>query len=370
MILTFNTSDNANVIIMAVQKAAYGIDLSSATRVFFVSPVWQTAMEQQAIKRAHRIGQTKPVFIETLVIRNTIEDELLKRRDQVSNGDGMYIHIEVIFTQIINECNTVVEEDKENLKRGYFFADSKLRSILNHAHFVPLPDTIYKNEETGEYQQKIISLDAPLDFVPKKPVIVKTKELVKDYINETEAPFTLPMQISSPSLASISDQYCNTSDINVDATDDEDEEPPQTQHRIFTGASKLYDVLGQSISSNSSKNQDSDDDMLLDIEGDEDVMDHIQPWKIRMMDEQKRSQDKKKPASIIQPSTKKRKPSPPPPPPPPPSSSSVGTTAINLLPLPLPPTSLPPLPSQQQQQQQDNDEKGNPKKKKKTVRFA
>jgi SNF2 family DNA or RNA helicase len=88
MILTFNTSENANVIIMAVQKAAYGIDLSSATRVFFVSPVWQTAMEQQAIKRAHRIGQKGPVYIETLVIRNTIEDELLKRRDQVSKGEG------------------------------------------------------------------------------------------------------------------------------------------------------------------------------------------------------------------------------------------------------------------------------------------
>lgn len=91
MIMTFNTSDNANVIIMAVQKAAYGIDLSSATRVFFVSPVWQTAMEQQAIKRAHRIGQTRPVYIETLVIRNTIEDELLRRRDQVSKGEGIYV---------------------------------------------------------------------------------------------------------------------------------------------------------------------------------------------------------------------------------------------------------------------------------------
>ncbi|KAI8969094.1 P-loop containing nucleoside triphosphate hydrolase protein, partial [Mycotypha africana] len=75
-----------NVIIMAVQKAAYGIDLSSASRVFFVSPVWQPAMEQQAIKRAHRIGQKRPVYVETLVIQNTIEDALLQRRNQVSSG--------------------------------------------------------------------------------------------------------------------------------------------------------------------------------------------------------------------------------------------------------------------------------------------
>jgi SNF2 family DNA or RNA helicase len=79
-ILTFNTSDNTNVIIMSVQVAAYGIDLSSASRVYFVSPVWQTAMEQQAIKRAHRIGQTKPVYVETIVIRSSIEENMLKRR--------------------------------------------------------------------------------------------------------------------------------------------------------------------------------------------------------------------------------------------------------------------------------------------------
>jgi SNF2 family DNA or RNA helicase len=65
---------------MSVQVAAYGIDLSSASRVYFVSPVWQTAMEQQAIKRAHRIGQTKPVYVETIVIRSSIEENMLKRR--------------------------------------------------------------------------------------------------------------------------------------------------------------------------------------------------------------------------------------------------------------------------------------------------
>ncbi|ORE07008.1 hypothetical protein BCV72DRAFT_116262 [Rhizopus microsporus var. microsporus] len=109
IIMTFNTSENANVIIMPVRKAAYGIDLSSATRIFFVSPVWQTAMEQQAIKRAHRIGQTRPVYVETLVIRNTIEHELLKRREQV-------------------------EENSQD-----FFTDSKLKHILNHARFAQRP---------------------------------------------------------------------------------------------------------------------------------------------------------------------------------------------------------------------------------------
>ncbi|KAG0167684.1 hypothetical protein DFQ28_010236 [Apophysomyces sp. BC1034] len=141
-ILTFNTSDNANVIVMAVQKAAYGIDLSSATRVYFVSPVWQTAMELQAIKRAHRIGQTKPVYVETLVIRNSIEHELLKRRQEVMSDQSA---------------------DTHEYAQQEFYSDTKLRNILNHARFVPLPAHI-----TDSHCQPIRQLKIALSIIPRR----------------------------------------------------------------------------------------------------------------------------------------------------------------------------------------------------------
>ncbi|CAO3607949.1 unnamed protein product [Cunninghamella blakesleeana] len=146
-IMTFNTSENANVMIMAVQKAAYGIDLSSATRVYFVSPVWQTAMEQQAIKRAHRIGQKKPVYVEVLVIKNSIEDALLKRRNAI--------------TEVDDDVDT---DESKNVAKKEFFNDKKLQNILNHANFVPKPSHIIQlNNE--KYQQKIISLDKPITVI-------------------------------------------------------------------------------------------------------------------------------------------------------------------------------------------------------------
>ncbi|GAN03723.1 snf2 family helicase [Mucor ambiguus] len=281
MILTFNTSDNANVIIMAVQKAAYGIDLSSATRVFFVSPVWQTAMEQQAIKRAHRIGQTKPVYIETLVIRNTIEDELLKRREQVSIGDE-------------------VEEDKENLKRGDFFADSKLRNILNHARFVPLPKAIYKDQVTGAYWQKIVPLDRPLDFVPNGPSLAAG--IVKNTDDTQEAPLAesmqLPLTLSSSEMNQIYDEF----DVDVDASDQEEEKDSiQEDAQTFTGAFNVHeDYLDQTSSiSSTSQHEDDEDDIILDIEGDDDAMDSIPPWKLRLMDQEKRYRIKQTPSPPI-----------------------------------------------------------------------
>ncbi|KAG0271414.1 hypothetical protein BGZ95_000776 [Linnemannia exigua] len=85
-ITTFNTSENVSTIIMQTDLAAYGIDLSSASRVYFVSPVWKTNTLRQAIKRAHRIGQTRPVFVETLVIRDSFEEKILNRKREIDDS--------------------------------------------------------------------------------------------------------------------------------------------------------------------------------------------------------------------------------------------------------------------------------------------
>ena len=41
----------------------------------------------RAIKRAHRIGQTKPVFIETLVLNDSMEEVLVKRKESLNSED-------------------------------------------------------------------------------------------------------------------------------------------------------------------------------------------------------------------------------------------------------------------------------------------
>jgi hypothetical protein len=292
MILTFNTSDNANVFIMAVQKAAYGIDLSSATRVFFVSPVWQTAMEQQAIKRAHRIGQTKPVYIETLVIRNTIEDKLLERRNQVSSEA---------------ETEENAHEDKENLKRGDFFADSKLRNILNHAYFVQLPKTIEKDEETGQYHQKIVPLDAPLYFVPKKKPIVREDEIGQEEeqqqhddidMEEEEEDNAMRLEEEDQQQPQVRKVLFpdDSSDDDIDVDEGEEEEQEEQPLSIpHTPQMKTFSYYDNEERNNSS----TDDDLLLDIEGEEDVMDTVQPWKMRLLESDKKKRKREDSASPV-----------------------------------------------------------------------
>lgn len=76
----FQNSEKYRVLLMELNQAAHGLDVSCASRVFFVNPVWRRDIEQQAMKRAHRIGQTKPVYVETLILVGTIEEAMYKRR--------------------------------------------------------------------------------------------------------------------------------------------------------------------------------------------------------------------------------------------------------------------------------------------------
>jgi len=63
---------------------AYGINLPTAQRIYFMDLVWEPSKEKQAIKRAHRIGQTKSVFVEKLIMKDTIEEQFLTLRNRIN----------------------------------------------------------------------------------------------------------------------------------------------------------------------------------------------------------------------------------------------------------------------------------------------
>lgn len=83
----FADEDNIRVLLMDLGAGTFGLDVSCASRVFFVNPVFNPQIEAQAIKRAHRIGQTRPVYVEILVMRGSMEEKIVERRKQLSDGD-------------------------------------------------------------------------------------------------------------------------------------------------------------------------------------------------------------------------------------------------------------------------------------------
>lgn len=70
------------LILVSLKAGGTGLNLTAADTVILYDPWWNPAVEAQAIDRAHRIGQAKPVFIHRLIARGTIEEKILGLQDK------------------------------------------------------------------------------------------------------------------------------------------------------------------------------------------------------------------------------------------------------------------------------------------------
>jgi hypothetical protein len=80
----FNEDPDIRVLLIDVACGALGLNLNAASVVLIVNPINRPGIEAQAIKRAHRIGQTKEVLVETLILEGTIEEAIFKRAKKMS----------------------------------------------------------------------------------------------------------------------------------------------------------------------------------------------------------------------------------------------------------------------------------------------
>ena len=65
------------VMIMSLKAGNLGLNMVAASHVILLDLWWNPTTEDQAIDRAHRIGQTRPVTVTRITITNTVEDRIL-----------------------------------------------------------------------------------------------------------------------------------------------------------------------------------------------------------------------------------------------------------------------------------------------------
>ena len=73
----FQTDPETNLFLISLKAGGLGLNLTAAGYVFLLDPWWNPAVEAQAIDRAHRIGQTQPVFAYRMIARGTVEEKIL-----------------------------------------------------------------------------------------------------------------------------------------------------------------------------------------------------------------------------------------------------------------------------------------------------
>jgi superfamily II DNA or RNA helicase len=81
-IQAFQRDEETRVFLISLKAGGVGLNLTAADYVYIVDPWWNPAVEQQAIDRTHRIGQTKNIFAYRMICKDTIEDKIMQLQEK------------------------------------------------------------------------------------------------------------------------------------------------------------------------------------------------------------------------------------------------------------------------------------------------
>ena len=78
LVQSFQQSEGAAVFLISLRAGGFGLNLTAASYVVLYDPWWNPAVENQAIDRTHRIGQTSHVIAYRLLVKESIEEKIRK----------------------------------------------------------------------------------------------------------------------------------------------------------------------------------------------------------------------------------------------------------------------------------------------------
>lgn len=89
-VAAFTDDPDVRIMLVSLKAGNAGLNLVAASHVILFDPFWNPYVEDQAIDRAHRIGQRREVFVHRLLIEGTVEDRIIelqnKKRELISGA--------------------------------------------------------------------------------------------------------------------------------------------------------------------------------------------------------------------------------------------------------------------------------------------
>ncbi|TKA77742.1 hypothetical protein B0A55_04182 [Friedmanniomyces simplex] len=78
----FKASPHLRIMLVSLKAGNAGLNLNMASQVIVLDPFWNPYIEEQAIDRAHRLGQTRPVTVHRMLIKETVEDRICEIQER------------------------------------------------------------------------------------------------------------------------------------------------------------------------------------------------------------------------------------------------------------------------------------------------
>ncbi|KAL1302769.1 hypothetical protein AAFC00_003116 [Neodothiora populina] len=78
----FKNKSHVRMMLVSLKAGNAGLNLNVASQVIILDPFWNPYIEEQAIDRAHRLGQTRPVKVHRILVEETVEDRILALQEK------------------------------------------------------------------------------------------------------------------------------------------------------------------------------------------------------------------------------------------------------------------------------------------------
>lgn len=88
----FQNDNQIKYFLISLKAGGTGLNLTAADYVLLIDPWWNISAENQAVNRAHRIGQTKNVFVYRFIVKDSIEEKILQLQQQKNKLANTFIN--------------------------------------------------------------------------------------------------------------------------------------------------------------------------------------------------------------------------------------------------------------------------------------
>ncbi len=99
----FQEDPKRQIFLISLKAGGVGLNLTAADYVFFLDPWWNPAAENQALSRAHRIGQKNKVMVYRFITEDSIEEKILKLQEWKKGLADAFINNNNPFKQLSKE---------------------------------------------------------------------------------------------------------------------------------------------------------------------------------------------------------------------------------------------------------------------------
>ncbi|KAJ1985712.1 hypothetical protein H4R33_003821 [Dimargaris cristalligena] len=146
----FNSNPNLNFFLISSGTGSLGLNLPSANRVVLMDAGWNPSFDEQAIARAYRYGQTKPVFVYRLTTCGTMEDKVLKNN----------VHKIGLSKRVVDHKNVEKRYTKSQLKSYLDIPPSDPPSLVPYIRArLPLDQDPYLRSIVDTLADQLVNID-------------------------------------------------------------------------------------------------------------------------------------------------------------------------------------------------------------------